>query len=202
MAIFKQSLEQEHVLHLLNEFGCIHIEQLYALFENISPNIVRKTILGILEYRKQIEILKERYIVPYGYKSNINQNIISCIWTMIKLSKTPSEVFQSLQAAPPADAYITINNKDAFEIMSVNETSLIKLRSLQEKILSRNASAKKNFIADCHYVIVVQNADLLNKIKTYNYEIPLYVSYLDYSENEDIPNIKIYKKKPQTTPTE
>lgn len=195
MPIMKQSKEQTELLNLLSNFGCIHIDQIYSLFDNISQDTINHTLIGVLEFRKQVEILDGQYLVPYGRKDLFKKDVINCIWAMLKLAGNRDDVVNSLRAASPAIIYMTVGNKDVFEIMPVNEGTLINLRTMQEIITERNKQAEKSKVAECYYVITITNKALIEKIKAFDFKIPLVVVLLDYESNNIIPTIKIYKKK-------
>jgi hypothetical protein len=191
MAINSLSNEQKDILHLLTEFKCVDIYQLYDLFAPL-PNDTIKMIIGILESKKYIDVKNDRFIMSYG-QGSIDVEAMSCLWVMLKLRSERKDVTSAYSAHDPAFAYMTVGNKDSYELMYVTSGDSVKLRSCQERI----DNYSKDPFCKAKYILVTTDQNLTPLLKKASFADDIFIAFLTYDTKTQIPDIKIMKKSAQ-----
>lgn len=189
MSINKLSAEQEAILKLLSNYGCVDMSQLYAMYDQIDPNDVDMFVRWLIKM-KRVDLQDGRFLTLHESKGAFSQNALSCIWTMIKLSNSRNDVIGSFKASDPAFAYMTVDNKDAYVLVPVTAVDSIKIRAIQEKVAKEHKS--RHFRAT--YVFVSSDPEVRERIKEADFPDDVYMALLTYDKETKIPSIKLLKK--------
>lgn len=189
----KLTKEQQKILNMISKFGCLHIEQAYQLLNPIQPHI-STMLINMLVKNEYIELVHDKYLVSRNAKE-VNHDTIACIWTMMKLVKSNEEIFEAMKAVAPATIYFTRDNKESFEIIPLNETNLISIRNMQDKILAKNKQFED--IADNWYVFVIDNKEIIGKIKKCELQFSFIVALHEGQNQAGIPSIRFMKSTPK-----
>lgn len=197
MSINSLSKEHKEILSLVSNFKCVDIYQLYELYNFIKPNTEEKVnmIVSILESKKYLQILNGRYLVPIEKNASINNEAVSCIWTMLKLRNDKDDVVKAYEAAEPAFAFMTVANKESYELAYINAEETVKLRAVMEKI---ERYAKEPLFAS-KFVFVATDPAVIDLIKKATFADTVWIALLDYDKETKIPTIQIKKKTAKKT---
>lgn len=194
----KLTNEQQKILNMVSKYGCLHIEQAYILLNPIQTHIA-SILLNMLVKNDYMDLLQGQYLVMKNSPKGYNPDTIACIWTMMELAQNNEEIFESLKATPPATIFFTRNNRESFEIVSLNESNLINIRTMQDKIIARNKQFED--ITNSWYVFVIDNKEIIAKIKKCNLKFPFIVALHGKSDSNSAnskPAIKFMKSIPKT----
>ena len=142
-----------------------------------------------------VKLMQDKYLVAKSSSKGVNHDMIACIWTMMKLAKSNEEIFDAMKAVAPATIYFTRDNKESFEIVPLNETTLINIRNMQDKILAKNKQFEE--IANNWYVFVIDNKEIVGKIKKCELQFPFIVALHEGQNDAGIPNIRFMKSAPK-----
>lgn len=193
--MIKLSHEQQNILNLVSRFGCLDIEQAYYLLKS-NPINISAILINMLIKNDYLELINEHILVGKGSKKMYDRDIINCIWVMLKIAKNESEIYDSMSAQAPAKIYFTINGKDSFELIPVNQSKLINIRTAQDKYIAKNEQFKG--IANNWIVFVTDDLDVITKIKACNLQFPFLVACVgEIDEKTGIPNISLKKSIPK-----
>ncbi len=192
MSITALSKEHKEILSLVANFKCVDIYQLYELYNFIQPKTEEKVnmIVSILESKKYLQILNGRYLVPIEKHASIDNEAVSCIWTMLKLRSSKDDVARAYEAADPAFAFMTVANTDSYELVYIKAEETVKLRSVMEKI-ERYA---KEPLFSSKFVFVTTDERVRDLIKKATFADTVYVALLQYDRETKIPTIDLKKK--------
>ncbi|MEE1256236.1 MAG: DUF5697 family protein [Lachnospiraceae bacterium] len=190
----KLTNEQQKILNIISKYGCLHIEQAYQLLNPTPPHIT-SILINMLVKNEYIKLMQDKYLVAKNSSKGVNHDTIACIWTMIKLAKSNEEIFESMKAVAPATIYFVRDNKESFEIIPLNETNLIAIRNMQDMILEKNKQFEE--IADNWYVFVIDNKEIVGKIKKCELRFPFIVALHEGKDQEGIPSIRFMKSIPK-----
>ena len=190
----KLTNEQQKILNIISKYGCLHMEQVYQLLNPTPPHII-SVLINMLIKNEYVTLIQDKYLVVKNSSKGVNHDIIACIWTMMKLAKNNEEVFESMKAVSPATIYFTRDNKESFEIIPLNETNLITIRNMQDKILAKNKQFEE--IADNWYVFVIDNKEIVGKIKKCELQFPFIVALHEGQDQIGVPSIRLMKSTPK-----
>lgn len=190
-----KSREQKILLEVINKFGCIHKEQIYELFKSMPKEKIDLQVIHFLISRKIIRCIDNKYYVN-ATNSSLNKDSINLLWAMLQIASKPEEISNALIGSEPADYYMTRQKSESYQIMLLNEGNLIRLRTLQEYIDTRNKMTQKTGIGFCSYVLVITSEKVFEKVKEYPFSIPLSVVYIREVSGQPKPNIRKFKKSP------
>lgn len=192
----KLSAEQKQIMEFLSKFGCVDMEQLYIIMRPLNSELVT-ILINMLIKSNHIEIVSGHYLVLKGQSGAYCKETILCIWTMMELSRDREDYFNALAASSPAKIYFTSKGTNAYELIPINETKLINVRAVQDKIMERNHQFET--ILDSWIVFVCDNREIIYKIKECKLQFPFIVSYVQPSEiPEGKPMIRLLKSTPKT----
>ena len=189
MSINKLSAEQEAIMKILSNYGCMDMSQLYALYDQIDPSDIDMFARWLIKM-KRVDLQDGRFLVLHESKGVFSQNALSCIWTMIKLSNSRDDVIGSFKASDPAFAYMTVDKKDSYFLVPVTAVDSVKIRAVQERVLKEHKS--KHFRAT--YVFVSSDEAVRDRIKETDFPDDVYMALLKYDKETKIPEIKLLKK--------
>lgn len=186
--------EQQQIMDFVSKFGCVDINQLNIIMKPVDSDMVA-ILVNMLIKANRLELINEKIIVIRGEKQKYSRDIINCIWAMIRL--TNAEGYHSaLAGIAPAKIYFTRNGKMAFEAVPVNESSLISIRAVQDKVLAKSKQFKGIF--DSYIVFVCENKDIMKKIKECNLKFQFIVVYIEERDNgSGQPTMKVLKSEPK-----
>lgn len=190
MSLVNLSKEQDEILKFLERYGCVDITQLYIILQPYTKDAIDRMIDMLVKVRK-ITIIDGHVVAPYGEKS-IDLGAISCIWAMLKVCNNGDEILNSFNAAEPAFAFMTVENKDSYIFVNVKSDETYKIRAIQEKVAK---SFKSKHFKDT-YIFVTTDENVRSIIKDIDFENTIYVAILDYDRKTRVPEIKLLKKKP------
>lgn len=183
--------EQEQILKIVSKYGCISIDQLEQILST-CPKKMTEMMVTQLAKRQYLEIVNGMYIVCYGHKDSFNKNTIDAIWTMLKLTRHPEDLCYVMQASNPVNYIFTAENKEMFEILTLNPTNVHFLSLLESKYQDRQAKSKHPL--NSWYVFIVRNQETVKLIKEYDVSFPFIVAQLEDEVHTVRPNIRLLKK--------
>ena len=191
----KLSNEQQRLVDIISHFGCLDVNQAYILLEP-SDKKMSTILINMLVKNNIIDIVYGNYLVIHGSDKNkyVDKNMINCIWAMMDLVKKPSEIDEAMLAVKPAKIYVTINNKDSYELVPLSDSNSTIIKCMQERY---SASVKQFPDLNTWCTFVTDNIEIVRKIKSYNLEIPFVVIYLGENDENGKPLIKKLKNRPK-----
>ena len=192
MAINRLSNEQEAILKILSNYGCMDIAHLYTLYDAIDNDDIDSFVKWLIKM-KRIDIKDERFLVLKDSNGTVNQQALSCLWTMLKLTTNRYDIINSFKASDPAFAYLSVEGHDSYILVPITSSETIKVRAIQEKI----AKEKKSKTFKASYVFITSDEEVKQLIKDSDFEDTVYVSYLAYDKKTRIPETKILVKRAQ-----
>lgn len=183
--------EQRRIINLISTYGCIGIEQVYALFKNIDKKKLNM-LINMLIKADRIEIYMEKYLVAKDAAALYNKETINALWCMLDICKNNVEsCFESMRAVPPALIFFTVNNNDSFELIPINRTKLIAVRTAQESYLKRDEKTK--IIANNRYIFMTDDKSVVKAIKDCELDLPFIVAFINSYDKKGVPQFKYYK---------
>lgn len=186
--------EQQKIMDFVSRFGCVDIEQLNIIMKPLDSDLVT-ILVNMLIKANRLELINEHYIVVRGEKHKYNRDIINCIWVMIRLAKA-EDYFTALNGNAPAKMYFTSGGNVAYEVVPINESTLISIRAMQDRMLAKNKQFKG--VLDSYVVFVCENKEIITKIKECQLKFPFIVAYIERNENGiGMPKMKLLKSIPK-----
>lgn len=183
--------EQTIIMKLLSTYGCVSLPQLYDLFPNVKRKFLQIFISQLIK-DKYIEIFHDKYLVNYTESSRYSQQNIDMLWAIMRLTHNNlTEILDTIKAAKPCDYMLTVNNKTTFRLMTATISNLAALKSMR----SDKPSTKKKFPSESYYAIVCPSKDMLQVLREYDFDVPVYILYLQY-DGLSRPVVKKLCKKP------
>lgn len=205
--------EQQEILSLVSQFGCLDIEQLKILMEPYEKKTVNMLVNALIKKHMLSEVTIKNsqsedqrgitYLVPFGNEKSFKHSIISCVWVMLDVTASKEEIKESIRAEAPAMFYFTSGRKESFEIMYVDSNNLFKLNTIQERYKMRNKH-KSKVISENYIILVVgsqesndqENMDLIKTIYNYDLEMPFILAMVSHS-GYGRPVVKKFKSTPK-----
>lgn len=185
---------QNTLLRIISTFGCIDVRQVEILFSN-CPSSIQKVLINQLISHDYISLYRDSILVNSHAEDRYDKDTISCIWAMLSLSKEPTIFAEAIPAKSPSKAYFTIGNKTSFEIAVYREGKILTLQHLQERAKNRKTIEKFGVTNWCMFVI--NDKSLIEHILEIVTDVSFIVALIDDSQEQGIPNVKLYKKKIQ-----
>ena len=188
MSTVQISEKQENILKLLEKYGCLDIAQVYALYEPLDRHSI-DNMVNMMVSLKLINILDEHVLVLAGV-NKFSLTALSCIWAMIHVSSSASDIEKSFQASEPAFSYMVVDNQDSYIFVSVTSVETIKVRAIQEKI-ERETRKKFKDKFSVKYIFVTTDDAVIDVIKNTDFDDIVYIAILKYDRE-----VKLKRKKP------
>ncbi len=196
MAVRTWSKDHQKVKELVQNYGCIEKNQVSKLFPNLDPpEKAYKNILYNLLKARQLEMIDSRYVVPLGKQLKPKRiQAADCMWAMLRVAKSPEDIFSSLPAREPAFSYMCVDHQKSYEFFYCDSDDVLFFNALKDRMAEY--SQKPGEPVKC--VLVTANRELLKAIKEMDFPADLYIIIISHHEGESEPDVEVKKKTADT----
>lgn len=190
MAFTKLSKEQDAILNLVRNFGCVDINQIIHIYD-IIPEATIRFLVKFLAKQRYFDFVEDRYLIDERYDKKVDVKALSCIWAMIKVASARDEIIGAYKAAEPAFSYMTVAQKHAYEFLFITAPETVKLREVQ----NRMKQYEHDGFVRSKFIFVTTDAGVKDMIKKSTFNDTVYLAFLTYDSETKIPDVHIMSKK-------
>lgn len=189
------SKEQSMLMDIVSRFGCVSLDQAYILMKPADKRITIQ-LINMLIKNNYISLVQNKYLTIKGSEDKLNRDVINCIWAMMALSKYDKKVvIDSMRAVKPAVLFFSMNDKETFEVIPLNNSKLINIKATQDMYEAK--MSKFSDIVQNWYVFVIEDPQMLMKLKQYQLPFKFIVALIGEVKENGYPDVKFKKSVPQ-----
>lgn len=183
----------KRILHIVQEFGCMSLQQINYLFKGTNPNSIKFYIMAL--YKMQyIRFSQDNEYIMMPHMAAPDLGAINALWVILNnLSKEEidnHEIYCSGES--PVNACF-FKDGDVYQVIDISKYNLQALDFFVEKEHSKMLEKNKD---GYKYIITVTEKDLIDRIADANPDLIYNIALIDYDNAQNgIPIITYYSSK-------
>lgn len=191
--------KEQMVMSLVNKFGCISMDQVYAFFPTFEKKSIQLMVSQMVK-KRYLSIVNNTNLVAYGKTTNYKRKNIDMLWAIMTVAKNNYEdVVECLHSQPPCDYALTVQGNQTFKFTMVSPTKIAEMVPAMEKSKKNEEKYKKGklFTFESYFVFVCTDAESVKYLKEIDFPSMVLVAFVDHPESGK-PTVKVMKKMPKT----